>query len=117
MNELIESFTSSLSDGKTHASGELRDQLLKLINPSLGTHAVETLIKISWEIVIIRSCQLEHVFYCSLVLDEISFGAIFGTVTPLTVDWILRDMTASSSGLWFYVSTMRAPHCETWRHS
>jgi hypothetical protein len=51
-----------LSDGKIRASAELRDQLLKLTNPSLHVHAVKTLIKTSWEIWIIRSCQLEHAF-------------------------------------------------------
>jgi hypothetical protein len=116
MNKLIENFISSLLDGKICASGELRDRLLKLTTPSLRVHAVETLVKISWEIWIIRACQLEHVFYCSLMLDAISFGPIFGTATPLTVYWILRDMTASPSGLWFSVFTMIVPQCETRRH-
>jgi hypothetical protein len=117
MRKLIESFTSSLSDGKIRASGELRDRFLKLTNPSLHAYAVETLITISWEIWITRSYQLEHMFSCSLMLDAIVCVAIFGTATPLTVYWKLRDMTASPSGLWFSVFIMIALQCETRRHS
>jgi hypothetical protein len=77
-----------------------RDYLVQL--------SVSCLVKISWEIWIIRSCQLEHLFSCSLILDAISLGIIVGTGTPLTVYWILRDMAASPSGLWFSVFTMIA---------
>jgi hypothetical protein len=58
MNKFISSFTSSLSGGKIRAGRELRNRLLKLTNPSLHAHTVKTLIKISWEIWVICSCQL-----------------------------------------------------------